>query len=416
MKTVEPTATTNPSRIGVYLGVLQLIFTLGWVIYVIYLPQLAAKVGIAPSAVILVLMMDQVIFTISDTATGIAADKLSPVVGMLGPFIGGVTALSCVAFVALPFVAGTGPGAQGWFIALIVIWTVTSSALRAPPLTLLKHHPRPSIPFLAALAMVGYGLADALSPYLGEALVSQDARLPFVISSASLLVTALALSKFERELVPESAPSGKPREAAKSAGKATVIFAASMCVLALGYQLHVMINSDPLFLRFAKPDELRWLSPLFWIGANLAMLPACLIVKRHGGLMVMGAAGLVGALAVFGVQLAGNLNILIATQIAAGAAWGCILVSAISAALTIADRGAEGKVLGLMFSALAVGAFTRMAAVAAGLPKLPEYAPLLHWAPVACWAVAGAAILVLAVLRGPEGRSESVEGLEASAS
>ena len=82
-------------------------------------------------------MMDQAIFTITDTAMGIAADRIAPFVGRLGMFVGGLTALSCAAFVALPFVAGTGPGAQGWFIALIVVWSITSSALRAPPLTLL---------------------------------------------------------------------------------------------------------------------------------------------------------------------------------------------------------------------------------------------------------------------------------------
>ena len=43
--------------------------------------------------------------------------------------------------------------------------------------------------------------------------------------------------------------------------------------------------------------------------------------------------------------------------------------------------------------------FARMAAVAGGLQKLPEYAPLLHWAPVACWSVAGAGLLVIAAAR-----------------
>jgi hypothetical protein len=40
-----------------------------------------------------------------------------------------------------------------------------------------------------------------------------------------------------------------------------------------------------------------------------------------------------------------------------------------------------------------------MSAVAGGLQKLPEYAPLLHWAPVACWSVAGAGLLVIAAAR-----------------
>src|SRR5256886_512204 len=294
-------STIRANRAGVYLAVLQLVFTLGWTTYVIYLTKLAAQVGIAPSAVILILMLDQAIFTITDTAMGIAADKIAPFVGRLGLFVGALTALSCAAFVALPFVAGTGPVAQAWFIALIVIWAITSSALRAPPLTLLgKHRAKPSVPFLSALAMLGYGLAGAVSPYLGVVLRDQDARLPFVISSVVLLVTALALS-------------------------------------------------------------------------------------------------------VLGAELAGNLNTVIVAQFLAGAAWGCMLMSAISAALAIGDSGAEGKVVGLVFSALALATFARMAAVAGGLQKLPEYAPLLHWAPVACWSVAGAGLLVIAASRAQRG-------------
>jgi hypothetical protein len=49
-----------------------------------------------------------------------------------------------------------------------------------------------------------------------------------------------------------------------------------------------------------------------------------------------------------------------------------------------------------VFSALALATFARMAAVAGGLQKIPEYAPLLHWAPAACWSVAGAGLLVMA--------------------
>jgi hypothetical protein len=385
---------------GVYLAILQLVFTLGWTTYVIYLPKLAAQLGIAPSAVILILMMDQGIFTITDTAMGIAADRIATVVGRLGIFVGALTALSCASFVALPFIAGTGPAAQPWFIGLIVIWAITSSALRAPPLTLLgKHRARPQIPFLAALAMLGYGLAGAVSPYLGVVLVKHDARLPFVISSVVLLLTTLALSRVERDLAEGGASAGRPAEPAKPLGKVPTIFIVSMVVLALGYQLHFSINSAPFYLRFAKPDDLQWLMPVFWIGFNIALFPASVVTRRRGGLIVMGAAGLLGAVAVLAAELAGNLNTEIVAQFVAGAAWGCMLMSAISAALAIGETGAEGKVVGLVFSALALATFARMAAVAGGLQKLPEYAPLLHWAPVACWSVAGAGLLVIAASR-----------------
>jgi hypothetical protein len=374
MTTSEVTSETNPTanRTGVYLAVLQLVFTLGWTTYVIYLPKLCAEVGIAPSAVILILMLDQAIFTITDTAMGIAADRIAPFVG---------------------------PGAQVWFIGLILIWVVTSSALRAPPLTLLgKYGARPAIPFLSALAMLGYGLAGAVSPYLGVVLRNHDPRLPFVISGVVLLITTLALSKVERDLALAPRVVKEPVPA-KSLGQVPMFFIASMVILSLGYQLHFSINSTPFYLRFAKPDELPWLMPVFWIGFNIAMFPASVVVKHRGGLIVMGAAGLLGALAVLGAETAGNLNMLIAAQFIAGAAWGCMLMAAVSAALAIGETGAEGKVVGLVFSALALATFARMAAVAGGLQKLPEYAPLLQWAPVACWSVAGAGLLVIAASR-----------------
>jgi hypothetical protein len=71
MSTAQISADTGTAnRTGLYLAALQLVFTLGWTTYVIYLPKLAAQVGIAPSAVILILMLDQAIFTIADTAMG----------------------------------------------------------------------------------------------------------------------------------------------------------------------------------------------------------------------------------------------------------------------------------------------------------------------------------------------------------
>jgi len=405
MATTELTAETTGSgnRAGVYLAFLQLVFTLGWTTYVIYLPKLAAQVGIAPAAVILVLMMDQAIFTITDTAMGIAADRIATLVGRLGMIVAALTALSCAAFAALPFVASSG-GAKRLFIGLIILWAITSSALRAPPLLLLgKYAAKPRIPFLAALAMLGYGLAGALSPYLGVVLRDIDARLPFVISSVVLLITTFALSRVERDLADDAVPTRRPAPPPKSFGTVPIIFIAAMVLLALGYQLHFAINSGPFYLRFAKPNDLQWLMPVFWIGFNIAMFPACLIVKHRGGLIVMGAAGLLGAVAVLVAQVAGSLNTEIVAQFIAGAAWGCMLMSAVSAALAIGHTGAEGKVTGLVFSALALATFARMAAVAGGLQKLPDYAQLLHWAPVACWSVAGAGLLVIAAARLQQG-------------
>jgi MFS family permease len=134
------TSTSIPHRAGIYLALVQLLFTLGWTVYAIFLPRLAAEVGISRTAVIFILMLDQAIFTVTDVTMGIAADRVSNLVGRLGYWVAAVTALSCIAFLALPFVAGVGSSAQPWFLGLTVLWAVTSSALRAPPLMLLGKY------------------------------------------------------------------------------------------------------------------------------------------------------------------------------------------------------------------------------------------------------------------------------------
>ncbi|NPU10623.1 MFS transporter [Bradyrhizobium sp. 83002] len=407
MSTVELADERAPAatRLGLHLALLQLVFSLLWTTYVIYLPKLAAQAGIAPSAVILILMLDQAIFTLSDTAMGIAADRLGRIAGRFGIFIALVTALSCCAFVALPFVAGSVSPAV--FIALIAIWALTSSVLRAPPLTLLgRHAARPTVPFLTALVMLGYGVAGAVSPYLGVVMRDYDPRLPFIISSAVLLLTALGLSRIAQDGVLPAKQVVAAAAEPKPLRGLPLLFIGAMVILALGYQLHFSINSSAFYLRFAKPEDLPWLMPVFWIGFNLVLFPASVVVKHRGGLIVMGVAGLLGALAIVIAEFAGALNVLIVAQFIAGAAWGCMMMSAISAALAIGSTGAEGKVTGLVFSALALATFARIAAVAGGLQKLPDYAPLVQWAPVACWLVAGAGLLAMAAA-GLQGRRAS---------
>src|SRR5450432_1637677 len=98
MTTTELNADISASanRSGVYLACLQLAYALGWTTYVIYVPKLAAEVGIAPSAVIFMLMLDQAIFTITDTAMGFAADRIAAAyVSRLGTFVGVLAAVTC---------------------------------------------------------------------------------------------------------------------------------------------------------------------------------------------------------------------------------------------------------------------------------------------------------------------------------
>jgi hypothetical protein len=383
-----------PQRAGLYLAVLELVFALGWTVYAIYLPRLAASAGIAAGAVIYILMLDQAIFTVTDFAMGVAADKVSRLVGRLGHWVAAITALSCAAFVALPYVAGTKIGPTA-LLVLIVIWAVTSSALRAPPLMLFgKYAARPAIPYLMSLAMLGLGIAGAVSPYLAITLAKQDPRLPFVIASVTLVLASLGLAKVERSLAKDAPPKPEPPKNVDRSAP-VIVFALATVIFAFGFQLHFFFNSAPRFKQFTS--DISTLMPVFWVGFSVGMFPASLITKRWGGLPVMGLAGLIGAIAIVVMEFSGTLEVVIAAQLIAGAAWGCILMSAFSAAAALGYTGAEGKTTGVLFSALALATFTRMATTASGALNDPSLAPLLHWAPVVCWAVGGVTLVVLSV-------------------
>jgi Major Facilitator Superfamily len=386
-------------RYGWYLAVLQFFFALTWTVYVVYLPQLAGAAGIAPKAIILILLLDQATFAVCDFATGIAADKVTRLIGRLGIWIVAATALSCAAFLMLPLIASHGAPA---LLAAILLWTVTSSALRAPPLMLLgKYAAKPSIPFLSALAMLGLGLAAAIAPYLGATLRNVDPRLPFALSSIVLMLVTLGMITAERRLTagPAPQPAAPPVRAFSDISRPAIVFALAMIALALGYQIHFALQSRPLYLRFTHAAELQWLMPVFWVGFNISMFPASLVTKRFGGYAVMGSAALIGALAIVAAHLAQGLGQLVTAQFAAGATWGAILMSAFTAAFAIGENGGEGRMAGLLFSALALATLARMATVATGFNTDPAFTAVLQWAPTVCWSVAGAALLYLAAAR-----------------
>jgi hypothetical protein len=149
-------------------------------------------------------------------------------------------------------------------------------------------------------------------------------------------------------------------------------------------------------LRFASSGELQWLMPVFWIGFNIAMFPASLVTQRFGG-YAASWAGIIGALAIAATYLAQGLQGLWIAQFIVGAAWGAILMSAFTVAFAIGENGGEGRMSGLLFSALALATFARMTIVAAGLGTDANLRGAIQWLPTLCWALAGAGLLYLAV-------------------
>jgi len=302
--------------VGVYLGVVQFLFAATWIVYVIYLPQLVEQAGLPRHAVAWILMFDQLVFVFADYACGVAADRAAKVVGRIGVAVVVATLLSCAAFVALPHVAPQG--SEILFLALIAVWAVTSSALRAPPLALVgRYAARPSQPMLLACTLIGLGVANALGPYLGLTLRDIDPRLPFALSSGALALVTIGMVIAERRL-----RSAVPAVAAEpvlqqQVSEPTPLFALTALLAAMAFQVHVFIDSGPLYAAKAGAAALPTLLPVFWIGFNIAMFPFALAVKRWAATQVMGVAAIVAALAALAANFAPTLPFLIAAQLVA---------------------------------------------------------------------------------------------------
>jgi Na+/melibiose symporter-like transporter len=389
-------ASSVPPRLALSLAVVQFFFALSWTVYVVFLPTLAAQVGIPASAVVLVLMLDQLVFVLSDYALGIAADRASRLLGRIGPMMLGVTVVSCLAFLLLPVLA---PNAPAWaFIGLVVLWSVTSSALRAPPLTLIgRHAARPSRPALLACTLLGLGVANAISPYLGLQLRALDPRLPFLVCSVAVALATLGLVAAERALARSPAAPVEKTDAATAMRVPAWRFVVVALVAACAFQSHVFLASGPLYQRFAAPAAMPQLAPVFWIGFNLALWPASLAGKRFGALPMMAAAGVLAAVGSALAHLAPDLASLVVLQLLVGAAWGALLMGAFSFALDLGQPAREGRFSGLLSSVLALAALARLSVVNAEWQKTEAIRSWLAVGPAFGWLLAG--LLVFAAWR-----------------
>jgi hypothetical protein len=384
--------------VGVYLAVVQLLFALGWVVYVAYLPQLAAAAGIERRWVPWILAADQIIFIVTDLAVGVGADRAARVIGRIGRWAVAATLVSTAAFVLLPWAAAAAlPGAM---LALTVVWALTSSALRAPPLTLLSRHvARPALPALVALNALGLGLAQAAAPYLALWLKGLDPRWPFLLSATVLAAVSLGMVAAERALARGSAaPAGTTRPGLQPA---LPLFGLLCLVAAAAFQWQVFALHGPLALRFFGADMLPAVLPLFWAGFNVGLWPASLLVRRLGAFAALCAgAALAGAAAAVSPWLAsGAAQALV--FVAAGFGWALFLCAAFCAVAEIGRSGREGLVNGVLQASLAAAALVRIAVLASVAPSASSLLACAPWPALGFAAAAGLACLSLRVRSPP---------------
>ncbi len=404
-----PQSPPTPNGAGIFLGVVQFLFVSTWTVYVAFLPRLAEQVGIGAGTVGWILLLDQLLFLVSDLLAGILADRATRAARRLAPLIAGITAVSCGAFLLLPLVSPLGASQQSLFLALLLVWAATSSALRAPLFALVgKLVPKPAVPWQASLLLLGFGIAAAGAPYLNGLLLGLDPKVPFAIASLALLLASLGIGRVERRLAespratPEPAPPPAPPLAPPPAPlRLGLGFLLGMLLMAEGFQLHTALSSPRLYGQFLEPAAVAVWLPAFWIGFNLLVLPVGVLNKRFGGLRVAAAGALLGSVALLAASQAPSLSALTLAQLLAGGAWASVLLSASTTAIELGGGGGrEGTLLGALFSTLALATAGRILLTASGSANDPAIAPLLASLPTVGWLLGGLVLALVGVWWG----------------
>ncbi|MDP3540733.1 MAG: hypothetical protein Q8S26_18695 [Azonexus sp.] len=385
---------------GLALAGVQFFFTLGWTVYVLYLPGLLSAAGIAASWLPLLLMLDQLIFAVMDIAFGVIADRLSEGYRRLARLLLVLTTLSAVAFLLLPMAAGLSSAA---LLALLLLWVVTASVVRAPTLVLLaKAARREQQAGLVLWYAGGMALAAALSPFLGLWLKGVDVRLPFALSALTLLVAVLVLLRVsDLRGVPVEEPAQRP-----------ISFVAYLPLLlvltlaVLGFQIHASVNASSLYLAHATREMLPWLMPLLWLGFFAVLPVAGKFFERVGTLPGATAGILLTAIASYATTAVDSLEMLILFQVLAGAGWALAFAGLMENASAAGSRGAEGVFMGSFFAVTALGTFFRIGFAS---QLLPAWQSVQFALPAALLLAAG---LIAAVYALKTPKSPSAPGRE----
>ena len=363
----------------------QCLLVVGWAMYVLYLPGLLRAAGLDPRLAIVVLMLDQAIFAACDWAAGAYADRIARAAGRIGPIVTAFALVSSAAMLAMPWVATLGSPAL--LLASIVAWTATSSALRAPVFALLgRVSGIENKSGTVGWALVSLSVAGALTPILTATLAKLDPALPLGVGAIALAAAALFAAHVEAAFPPATPARDDAAKAAAKRWLALVVLLA-----AIGTQVHTAILSKPVYVRFAGA-EADWWMPAFWIGFALALPLGVLVARGASPLARASIAMLAGAAALVLAQRAPSLGVLVAAQVAAGAAWSVLATVVVSSAIALGGAGRAGVAAGMVFAALAAAALVRLALVYSGM----QASAAVAWIPAVAWLAAGALLVARA--------------------
>ncbi len=346
----NPKSAGGPALAGV-----QFFFTLAWTVYAVQLPGLLATAGIAASWLTLLLMADQLVFAAMDVAFGVMADRMAEGYRRLARLLVVLSTLSAVAFVILPLVAGVAPGA---LLAVLVVWVVSASVVRAPTLILLSKRAKAAQQAeLVVWYASGMALASALAPFVALWLKGGDPRLSFTISAVTLLVAVIVLLR----VVGREAPVAEDMPPRPAPFAACLPLLLALGLAGFGFQIHAFVNASPLYQLHAGKEQLPWLMPLLWLGFFAMLAGVGPLFKRFGAMPVATGGILLTAAASYAAGAAGNLGMLILLQLICGVGWAMTFAGLMESAATAGLRGSEGLFMGSFFAVTALSALLRIA-------------------------------------------------------
>lgn len=336
----------------------QLFNALLWTAYVVHLPAMIRHTGLGAEILPYLLVADQLVFAVMDPLCGAGAQQIGRLWRFAGPILVGVVLIATGSLLALPVVAKVGPEL---FVALLLLWAVTASVLRAPVMALLHQHVPPgAFPGAAGVSLVGLGVAGALSPYLTVVLRAFDPLVPFVAASAALIVAALALAVAERRRGPPT-----PAPPTEGAWLRLAVLAAGVASLTLAFQLHSAVRAAALWSAQIGSDNLPFAIPTFWVAFSLGIAPLGL-ASRRWPLVVTCAGGLlftVGA----GLSAVPHVAALALGQLVAGLGWSGVFGGGLSAVIALTSSRWTGLGIGAFFCIGSFGTAIRMSLNALGL-------------------------------------------------
>ena len=342
----------------------QFVMSLSWVAYAIFLPGLAAQVGLAKSAVVWLLLVDQFVFMIADVLAGSFSDRMDGALKRWGSVLGLLTGVSAVALLAIPLLVDASRAAAALVVPAL-IWVACSAALRAPLFALVGKRAGASTGEAFRWLLLGNGVALAAAPYLATVLKGTAPLVSFAVISGGLILCAVLVTRSVADAGPTAAPAQDGGTAAYPRG--AMLIAAVVCA-GLAIQVHNAINAGPLYARGVAATELHWWMPAFWAGFNLALIgPAPLRAWPAAKRLASFAA--IAALALAACAEVALPAVQALTQALAGVAWAWLMCSVFATANALGRPTRQGLMAGSVHAALAGAAVLRLALVAGGTPQ-----------------------------------------------